>query len=175
MSGTLRAERPGCRSCRLHPESPKAQAVFLVQRYAFLPAQGTVFVPIPIPPRSWWHLISLLRAAAGFRFLLSPSSLVGSVSRLLAGSPGLSAVWEPPSPLFSLLSVPWQTAWGEKRAGVRWLPLLKERGQRWTLCCGQDMAVSPHTSIELKQWGVPRTPELPWVHRGERCWQCGPR
>ena len=94
VSGMLRAERPGCRSYHLHPESPMAHVVFLVQRYEFLPAQGTAFVSIPVPPSPWWHHVSLLHAgaAAGFRFLLSPSSLVGNVSCLLAGSPGLSAV-----------------------------------------------------------------------------------
>lgn len=100
VSGVLRAERRGCRSHRSHPESPKGPAVFLVQRYEFRPAQGTVFIFIPVPPGLWWHHRSLLRtgAPAGFPFLLSPSSLVGSVSHLLAGSPGLSAIREPCSP-----------------------------------------------------------------------------
>lgn len=53
VSGMLRAERLGCRSCHLHPESPMAHAVFLVQHYEFSSAQGTVFISISVPPGPW--------------------------------------------------------------------------------------------------------------------------
>lgn len=142
---------------RLRPESPATHAVFLVQRYEFLPAQGTAFISTPsqlllgnTPLRCSVQGLQLLMIPAftqqpRWQWVLSPGQLTGTIC-----CPGAF------SPLSPSAACRWQMAWMEKRAGVGWRPL-GARVASAVLLSGSGCGCSPHTSVKCKQGGAPTT------------------
>lgn len=143
---------------RLRPESSATHAVFLVQRYEFLSAQGTAFISASSHSLGTPHKVLCAGAADAYDSRIHPAAFLaaGRVSWPARRDYLLSGSLFPSLPLCSVSLA--NGLDGEMgRCGVT--AARSEGGERRAAAAlsGSGCGCSPHTSIKCKQGGAPTT------------------